>query len=117
MIDIKSYCAPELEGWQIMRKIEGDYYNASPNADPRVLQYMEEHQDFFQWYVFNWIDESEFIEYCEKRYCKLTFNQYALSGEKVPQLLKIGIYVCSSAVTASERKNELKYIAGIHRHV
>lgn len=74
MIDIKSYCAPELEGWQIMRKIEGDYYNASPNADPRVLQYMEEHQDFFQWYVFNWIDECDFIEYCEKRYPEIKWH-------------------------------------------
>ena len=74
MIDIKSYCNYDLDVQQVMRRIEGDYYNASQSADPKVLKYMEENVDFFQWYVFNWIDEFEFIEYCKVRYPEIKWR-------------------------------------------
>ncbi len=76
LIDVRSYITSAgIEVETIMRNIEGDYFPGANNCNQEALEFMEQHLDYFEGYVFNLIDEYEFIQYCKDRYPKILWGQ------------------------------------------
>ena len=72
--DLKRFFQKGMPPTHIMNDIYDaiSFYHIYDNTP--VTQYMEKYKDFFQNDIFNWITESEFIAYCERRFPEIKWG-------------------------------------------
>lgn len=68
LFSIKDFLKKDAEAWAIRRAIEDAVEIEPHELNPNFWEYMEEHEDFFKGDIFNWMDEDEFIKYCQDRF-------------------------------------------------
>ena len=68
LLPIKDFLKKDAEVQEIRHAIEDAIELEPHELNPKFWKYMEEHEDLFHDDIFNWMDEYEFIKYCETRF-------------------------------------------------
>lgn len=68
LLPIKDFLKKDMEISEIRYAIE-EMLNSEIKAERlEFWNYMDDHEDFFKGDIFNWMDEDEFLQYCENRF-------------------------------------------------
>ena len=68
LLPIKDFLKKDTEVWEIRRAIEDAIEIQPHELNPKFWAYMKKHEDFFHGDIFNWMDEYEFVKYCETKF-------------------------------------------------
>ena len=86
LLPIKDFLKKDMEISEIRYAIEEMLDSEIKAERPEFWSYMDNHEDFFKGDVFNWMDENEFLNYCETRFPEIHWGhevreRYWVSGE------------------------------------
>lgn len=65
---IKKFLKKDTEIQAIIHSIEDAIEIEPHELNPKFWAYMKKYEDYFQGDIFNWMDEYEFVKYCETRF-------------------------------------------------
>lgn len=72
MIDVRGYVYRGVtDAYEIMRSIEGDYITGQ--LPKQICEFIDAHHDYFEYYVFNYMSEDDFLTYCRRRYTNFRY--------------------------------------------
>lgn len=72
MIDVRSYVyLGDNDAWKVMRHIQNDY--ETHKLPEQICAFVNNHPDYFEGYVFNYMGEDDFLTYCRRRYTNFRY--------------------------------------------
>ena len=72
MIDVRGYVYRGItDTYEVMRHIQNDY--DTRKLPEMIYTFINNHPDYFQYDVFNYMSEEEFLTYCKRRYTHFNY--------------------------------------------
>lgn len=72
MIDVRGYVYRGItDTYEVMRSIEGDYI--THQLPEPICAFIDNHSDYFECDIFNYMSEDDFLTYCKRRYAHFNY--------------------------------------------
>ena len=72
MIDVRGYVyLGDNDAWTVMRHIQDDYDTRT--LPEMICAFIDNHPDYFEDDVFNYMSETDFLTYCKRRYAHFNY--------------------------------------------